>query len=165
LSDALPGAPLDLDPREHTLVRLRRHATVLATAFDLPLRSIDAEGPRVRRRYGICFADGSIRIRLHQVRADDFLKYSVVVDTLCHELAHLRHFDHGQRFWRLYRRILAYARRHGIYRPGPEPVPRPASGFASLPSVIRDARSAERRPTGRPTRRVTRAPIGQLDLF
>ena len=79
---------------------------MLATAFELPLQSIEAESERVRRRYGICYADGRIRIRLHQLRADELLKYSVMVDTLCHELAHLRHFDHGRRFWRLYRRIL-----------------------------------------------------------
>ena len=107
--------------RERALLRLRRHAEVLATAFELPLQSIEAESERVRRRYGICYADGSIKIRLHQLRADDLLKYSVMVDTLCHELAHLRHFDHGRRFWRLYRRIREYAQRHGIYRPGPEP--------------------------------------------
>src|SRR5262245_31948481 len=97
------------DARARALDRLRRHAVVLSRAFDLPLRSVDAESPRVRRRYGICYADGRIRIRLHQVRAPDLLKYSVMVDTLCHELAHLRHLNHGQRFWRLYRRILAYA--------------------------------------------------------
>ena len=73
----------------------------------------------MKRRYGICYADGRIRIRLHQVRGSDVLKYSVMVDTLCHELAHLRHFNHGRRFWQFYRRILAYAARQGIYRPGP----------------------------------------------
>jgi predicted metal-dependent hydrolase len=152
LSDALQQA------RERALERLRRHALLLAHAFDLPLRSIDAESPRVRRRYGICYADGRIRIRLHQLRAPDLLKYSVMVDTLCHELAHLRHLNHGQRFWRLYRRILAYARRHGIYRPGPEPTaPREVVAFETLPLAI--TRAAPREPVRRP------APQGQLELF
>jgi metallopeptidase YgjP-like protein len=120
----------------------------------------------VRRRYGICFADGRIRIRLHQVRAPELLKYSVMVDTLCHELAHLRHLNHGQRFWRLYRRILAYARRHGIYRPGPEktdgaasplrPAPR-ITPFTGLPAAVTRAAPRALAPRSLPT--------GQLELF
>ena len=103
------------------------------------MHSIEPESERVSRRYGICYADGRIRIRLHQLRSSDVLKYSVMVDTLCHELAHLRHFNHGRRFWQFYRRILAYARRQGIYRPGPEPLlPRPAE-WRSLPEAIRRA--------------------------
>jgi predicted metal-dependent hydrolase len=145
------------DARERALERLRRHAAVLAGAFDLPLRSVDAESARVRRRYGICFADGRIRIRLHQVRAPELLKYSVMVDTLCHELAHLRHLNHGQRFWRLYRRILAYARRHGIYRPGPEAIAPRTATFESLPGAV--TRAAPREPLRRT------APQGQLALF
>jgi hypothetical protein len=73
----------------------------------------------VKRRYGVCYDDGSIRIRLRHVRTRNLLKYSSLVDTLCHELAHLRHFDHGSRFELLYQRILGYARRRGIYRPTP----------------------------------------------
>jgi len=111
----------------------------------------------VRRRLGICYADGRIRIRLHQLRASELLKYSVMVDTLCHELAHLRHLNHGQRFWRLYRRILAYARRQGIYRPGPEPIAPRVVAFERLPSAITRALPRE---TVR-----QRAPLGQLELF
>lgn len=150
------------EARERAIERLRRHAAVLARAFDLPLRSVDAESLRVRRRYGICYADGRIRIRLHQLRAAELLKYSVMVDTLCHELAHLRHLNHGQRFWRLYRRILAYARRHGIYKPGPEATPvRPVTAFESLPGAI--TRAAPREPAREAVRRP--APQGQLELF
>ena len=130
---------------------------MLAGAFDLPLCSVDAESARVRRRLGICFADGRIRIRLHQVRTPELLKYSVMVDTLCHELAHLRHLNHGQRFWRLYRRILGYARRHGIYRPGPESIAPRAVTFESLPGAV--TRAAPREPERRA------APPGQLALF
>ena len=103
------------------LERLRADALSLATAYRLPLRSLDAERPRVKRRYGICYDDGSIRIRLRHVRTGQLLKYSALVDTLCHELAHLRHFDHGRRFSAFYDKLLAYARRRGIYRPTPRP--------------------------------------------
>jgi predicted metal-dependent hydrolase len=144
------------DAHALALERLRRHASTLATAFDLPLRSVEAESSRVRRRYGICFADGRIKIRLHQVRAPELLKYSVMVDTLCHELAHLRHLNHGQRFWRLYRRILGYARRHGIYRPGPEPIAARATPFHGLPAAVTRAAPRAAPPPGA---------TGQLALF
>ena len=103
---------------EIVVALLRRHAHRLSQSFDLPLRALYAEGPRVKRRYGICYADGTIKIRLRSVRNGELLRESSLVDTLCHELAHLRHFDHGARFERLYHRILEYARRHGVYRPG-----------------------------------------------
>ena len=144
---------LERAARDRAIERLRRHGELLARAFELPLRSIEPEGERVKRRYGICFADGSIRIRLHQVRGSDVLKYSVMVDTLCHELAHLRHFNHGRRFWQFYRRILAYAARQGIYRPGPEASLAPSTPFRALPAAIQNAQP---RP----------APAAlQLDLF
>ena len=138
------------EARDRAIERLRRHAALLASAFDLPLHSIEPESERVRRRYGICYADGRIRIRLHQLRGTDVLKYSVMVDTLCHELAHLRYFDHGRRFWRFYRRILAYAARQGIYRPGPEAALAPTP-FRSLPAAIQRA--------------APRSAPAQLDLF
>jgi hypothetical protein len=98
---------------------------VLAFAFRLPLRSLEAERPNVRRRYGVCYSDGSIRVRLRHATTGRLLKYSGLVDTLCHELAHLRYFNHGERFQTYYRRILEYARTAGIYRPGPVRSTRP----------------------------------------
>lgn len=116
------------------LQRLRVDARHLAGRFGLPLLRLDAERPQVRRRYGICYEDGSIRIRLRHVTTGRLLRYSSLVDTLCHELAHLRHFDHSPRFYACYRRILVYARQSGIYRPRPRQihpapsVPAPAPG-------------------------------------
>ena len=46
------------------------------------------------------------------------LKYSSLINTVCHELAHLRHFNHGPRFKAFYFQILDHARREGISRPG-----------------------------------------------
>ncbi|NRA01343.1 MAG: M48 family metallopeptidase [Myxococcales bacterium] len=99
------------------LARLRRDAEVLAARFRLRLRDLSAERPAVRRRYGICYEDGSIRIRLRHAKTGAPLKYSGLIDTLCHELAHLRHFNHGRKFEVLYRQILSHARWAGIYRP------------------------------------------------
>jgi predicted metal-dependent hydrolase len=97
--------------------RLNGDAALIAARFGLAYHSIEAERPRVRRRYGVCYADGRIRIRLRHNATGEPLKYSSLVNTLCHELAHLKHFNHGERFKAFYLRLLEYARREGIYRP------------------------------------------------
>jgi predicted metal-dependent hydrolase len=105
--------------------RLNRDAAVIAARFGLRYRAIEAEAPRVRRRYGICYSDGTIRIRLRHATTGKPLKYSSLISTLCHELAHLRHFNHGHAFQGFYTAILEYARDQGIYRPGRPTVARP----------------------------------------
>jgi len=100
------------------MARLRRDAERIARHFDLAYREIVPERANVRRRYGVCYADGRIQVRLNHARTGEALKYSSLVNTLCHEMAHLRHFNHGPRFKALYFRVLDYARREGIYRPG-----------------------------------------------
>jgi hypothetical protein len=110
-----------LDSREARALieRLNRDAERLAVRFGLSYRAIEAERPNVRSRYGVCYADGRIRIRLRHAATGRSLKYSSLVNTLCHELAHLRHFDHGPRFKAFYLRVLEFARTEGIYQPGP----------------------------------------------
>ena len=100
------------------MAHLRRDAAVLAARFHLSYREIAPEKPRVKRRYGVCTAEGNIAVRLRHVRTGETLKYSSLVNTLCHELAHLRHFNHGPRFKDFYLEILEFARSAGIYRPG-----------------------------------------------
>ena len=145
------------------LRRLRRDARLLARAYKLPLRSLEAERANVKRRYGVCYDDGSVRVRLRHLRTGELLKYSSLIDTICHELAHLRHFDHGPRFDALYRNILAYARRHGVYRPGPS-----SSGRVGGPQVQRSSILPLARLEPRPTRSEPPRSGGipeQLDLF
>ena len=101
-----------------TLEKLRGYAVQLATHFGLKYTSIEAEVDGVIAHYGICYADGTIRIRLRHATTGRLLKESSLVDTLCHELAHLKHFDHSLRFRRFHERVLAEARRLGWYRPG-----------------------------------------------
>jgi len=112
-----------VDPllRAELIARLQRDGALIAGRFGLRYRVIEAERPRVKRRYGICYADGTIRIRLRHAVTGQPLKYSSLVNTLCHELAHLRHFNHGLRFQRFYAQILEFARNRGIYQPGGEP--------------------------------------------
>ena len=103
------------------LERLRTMAAKLAEHFGLRYASVDAEADGVVRHYGICYADGRIRIRLRHATTGRLLKESSLVDTLCHELAHLKHFDHSLRFRRFHERVLFEARRRGWYKPGPAP--------------------------------------------
>ncbi len=100
------------------MAQLRARAKVLAPRFDMRYRRIEPEQDGVYEHYGICYDDGVIRIRLRHAVSDRLLKESSLADTLCHELAHLRHMDHSVRFRNLYREILDEARRLGYYRPG-----------------------------------------------
>ena len=101
------------------LQRLREWGAELTDLFGLRCRALDAEREGITEYYGICYEDGVIRIRLRHARTGRLLKESSLVDTLCHELAHLRYMDHGSRFRRLYLRILGVARERRYYRPGP----------------------------------------------
>jgi len=104
-----------------TLEKLRGYAVALAAQFNLLYSSIEAEADGVVEHYGICYADGRIRIRLRHATTGRLLKESSLVDTLCHELAHLKHFDHSLRFRRFHERVLGEARRRGWYKPGRDP--------------------------------------------
>ena len=136
-----------MDPlqRSELIARLERDAAVIATRFGLRYRVIEAESPRVRRRYGVCFRDGTIRIRLAHVVTGKPLRYSSLVATLCHELAHLRHFNHGVRFRGFNQRLLEWARQAGIYRPH-EPGERAAASRPPPPLASRPARPPAEAP-------------------
>jgi hypothetical protein len=129
------------------IMRLTRDAERIAARFGLRYRIIEPERPSVRRRYGVCYADGTIRIRLRHASTGRALKYSSLVNTLCHELAHLRHFNHGLRFRRFYWSLLEYARDEGIYRPS-------SRGATALPAA---PSAAPRAALGTPPRRGPRS--------
>jgi hypothetical protein len=126
---------------------LNRDAERIAQCFSLRFKSVEAERANVKRRYGVCYSDGVIKIRLRHAVTGRPLKYSSLVNTLCHELAHLRHFNHGPRFKAFYLQLLEFARAQGIYRP-------------SRPGSRRDALVRPRRPE----RPQTNDPA-QLSLF
>ncbi len=135
---------MDARSAQEILARLEGDAALIARRFGLRYRAIEPERPRVRRRYGVCYADGTIRIRLRHAVRGDALKYSSLVNTLCHELAHLRHFNHGLRFRRFYAQLLEYARDRGIYRPGRDTPPAPEMRVAPpRPDVARRAAPAQ----------------------
>ena len=125
--------------------RLNRDAEQIARHFGLQYKSITAERTNVRSRYGICYDDGTIKIRLRHAVTREPLKYSSLVNTLCHELAHLRHFHHGERFKDFYLQLLAYARAQRLYRPGPDRRPGPAPGYTQARPPLREE-AEPRRP-------------------
>jgi hypothetical protein len=100
------------------IARLNRDAQQIAWRFGLSYRSIEPERANVKNRYGICYEDGVIKIRLRHAVTGRPLRYSSLVSTLCHELAHLRYFNHGVRFRVFNMELLEFAREQGIYRPG-----------------------------------------------
>ena len=99
--------------------RLRTDAARVADQFRLPPFELDADRPDARDRYGVCFDDGRIRVRLISVRNGRVLRYSALIDTVVHELAHLRHMNHGPRWKALYEQMLAWCRTERIYAPQP----------------------------------------------
>ena len=138
---------LDRNTARQLIERLNLDAERLVRRFGLRYRSITAERAGVRSRYGVCYADGAIKIRLRHATTGRALKYSSLVNTLCHELAHLRHFNHGPRFKAFYFEILDHARALGFYRPGGSPAAAP----------LRAAHA--------PQRRSARPAAEQLSLF
>jgi predicted metal-dependent hydrolase len=150
---------------DELIAQLNRDGAAIAARFGLRYRAIEAERPRVTRRYGVCYADGTIRIRLRHAATGRPLKYSSLVNTLCHELAHLKHFNHGLRFQRFYRQVLEYARAARIYQPGAEPMQRSAPPLS--PRAVACS-AAARAPT--PARAASPSPKAvegprQLTLF
>jgi predicted metal-dependent hydrolase len=137
-----------MDRREALLLieELERDAARLARVFSLRYRAIEPERPQVKRRLGVCYRNGTIRIRLFHATTGRPLKYSSLVDTLCHELAHLRHFNHGRRFQAFYRRILEHARRVGIYRPGADVSVTPPAAPPRRPALRAPALAEAARP-------------------
>lgn len=131
---------------ETLLERLDQDARRLASRFRLRLARLDPESLRVKRRFGSCDSDGVIRIRLRNRRNGEYLKYSSLAATLCHELAHLRFMDHGVDFRSLYTEILQFARATEIYRPR---VVLPSGEISLRRAALnprRRRRSAPRRP-------------------
>jgi hypothetical protein len=117
--------------------RLRTDAHRVAARFHLPQFDLDADRASAHERYGLCYDDGRIRVRLVHATTGRPLKYSALVDTVVHELAHLRYMDHGARWQSLYERMLAWCRDEGIYAPRSSPSPGAALPTATQLGLFR----------------------------
>lgn len=81
-------------------MRVRLLAEEMARKFHLPIKSI--EFIRSENTYGSCSRDGHLKIKI--VYPDgEIMPAMEVFRTLAHELAHLIHFNHGDKFWELNR--------------------------------------------------------------
>jgi len=89
---------LVIDDYRELVERLRADAARVAAKFSLPRFDLDADRPDAHDRYGVCDENGRIRVRLVHARTGRVLRYSALIDTVVHELAHLRHMDHGPRW-------------------------------------------------------------------
>ena len=149
----------DRETSRSLIARLNRDAQQIAWRFGLSYRSIEPERANVKSRYGICYEDGLIKIRLRHAVTGRPLRYSSLVSTLCHELAHLRHFHHGVRFRVFNMELLEFAREQGIYRPGRQ-------GSNSEATLARGQRRAPQAGTAAASgrRRDEQRPV-QLSLF
>ena len=116
-SEQNPSLSMDRKAARALLERLREDADRICARFGLRYAALEAERANVKRRYGICYSDGTIKIRLRHAASGQPLKYSSLISTLCHELAHLKHFNHGPSFRAFYQEILEWARSEGIYVP------------------------------------------------
>ena len=111
-------------PETHELMRrLTCDADRICAQFQIRYKEIAAERANVRSRYGVCYSDGTIKIRLRHAATGRPLKYSSLVSTLCHELAHLREMNHSPAFWDVVRSVLPdYEHSRVALRDGQVPV-------------------------------------------
>ena len=144
---------------ERLMERLRADARVIADHFGLRYKALLIERPTARSHYGVCYQDGTIKIRLNHVLYQRPLRYSSLVNTVCHELAHLRHFDHGEGFERFYGEILEWARVRRIYRPAGKRPQQPSFALAQPEGCRVDAGEA-RHFLGMMRRRLAAAEVG-----
>lgn len=99
------------------LAKIKKDAKRIAKRFKLKYLSLDKEHPLVTSRYGSCDENRKIRLRLNNLSNGSFLTYPVLIHTLCHEMAHLKHMNHGKEFKHLNQKILSWAKSKGIYKP------------------------------------------------
>lgn len=103
----------------------------LSWDFDL------SAGLRLRDKFGTCRLDKSGRAKI-QVRCTKstepllWRKPGAIVMTFLHELAHLKHLNHGGRFWRFLRRLVDRAHAMGLYEPSQDDEDEGAAGDIKL---------------------------------
>jgi hypothetical protein len=89
---------LDLLRKE---ARTRLTARALAKAAEIAARPSRVTVKDTRTRWGSCAPDGGLAFSWRLVMAPEFVQDYVVA----HEVAHLRHMNHGARFWALVARL------------------------------------------------------------
>lgn len=91
----------------------RKTAFGYAARFRLRLKVVKPLAAH-KEFYGDCSSDGHIRIQLRRGKVALF-PYQII-DTLAHELAHLRYLGHKSDWFRLHVRILAEMEQDGVFK-------------------------------------------------
>lgn len=91
----------------------RNAAVTYAARFGLKLKKVKVL-PAYKDFYGDCSNDGRIRVQLRQ--GDEALLPYQILDTMAHELAHLKHNNHKSAWFRLHIRILTLMEQEGVYK-------------------------------------------------
>jgi len=81
--------------------------------FKLPLKKVKPLSSK-KEFFGDCSKDGHIRIQIRYGKTR--LLHYFILDTMAHELAHLRHLKHTPAWFRLHVRILRYMEWDGVFK-------------------------------------------------
>lgn len=90
------------------LTVLRACAKRLKQRFNLPryrLDLFDSDDPDRTTCHGLCYPDGQIYINFRKQRGRKYARLESALDTVIHELAHLKYNDHKRAFWTFHRKM------------------------------------------------------------
>ena len=88
--------------RAEALRRMSALVSVKSAVLDVTARRIAVKDTRTR--WGSCAADGSLAFSWRLVMTPEFVQDYVA----SHEVAHLKHMNHGKRFWKVVDRLTPY---------------------------------------------------------
>jgi len=94
---------------------VRSCAKKISKKFKLHPRTIrlfDDDDPDRRTCHGMCYSDGTIHINLRRGRSGRFDSIESSLDTVIHELAHLKFYNHTKEFWKFHRTIKQWFFKH-----------------------------------------------------
>lgn len=98
--------------RRSVMSQLRMLAKEVMEEFDLPvckIRDCESElgecGPCTWM--GCCDRDGTVHLKLTRPRRCPY-SWQTLVDTLMHELAHTKYWDHGRQWSRLFKELIGW---------------------------------------------------------
>lgn len=90
------------------LTLLRSCARCLKQKFKLPryrLDLFDFDDPERTTCRGLCYPDGQIHINLRKRRGRKYDRLESAIDTVIHELTHLKYDKHDKAFWAFHQKM------------------------------------------------------------